>query len=95
VRAHIAANISRLRAIVESPAFRRGVTLEGEKLTRVPRGFPRDHEAAEYLKFKQFVAGAALPADAAVGPKFYSALVRIFRQVLPLSRFLNEPLRDR
>jgi len=95
VRAHIAANISRLRAIVESPAFRRSITLEGEKLTRVPRGFPKDHEAADYLRFKQFVAGAELPADAAIGPQFYATLVRIFRQVLPLSRFLNEPLVER
>ena len=32
-------------------------TLEGERLQRVPRGFPKDHEAAEYLKFRQFLAG--------------------------------------
>ena len=35
VREHIAANLNQLRAIVESPAFRRRVTLEGEKLSRV------------------------------------------------------------
>ena len=41
VREHIAANVRRLRAIVESPAFRRTVgALEGERLQRVPRGFP-------------------------------------------------------
>src|SRR3954471_7540589 len=95
VREHIAANIQHVRTIVESPAFRRHVTLEGEKLTRVPRGFPKDHEAAEYLKFKHFIAGTQLPADAAVGPQFHSTLIRVFRQVLPLSRFLNQPLQDR
>ena len=58
VREHIAANSRRLRTLVESPAFRRDVgTLEGERLQRVPRGFPKDHEAAEYLKFRQFLAG--------------------------------------
>src|SRR5437763_15378042 len=36
VREHIAANVKQLRAIVESPAFRRKVgRLEGDKLTRV------------------------------------------------------------
>ena len=44
VREHIAANTRQLRAIVESPGFRRHVgQLEGEKLKRVPRGFPGDH----------------------------------------------------
>jgi uncharacterized protein (DUF2461 family) len=96
VRAHIANNFRRLRAIVESPMFRRHVGgLEGEKLTRVPRGFQKDHEAAEYLKFRHFIAGAEFPAALAASPKFYSTLLTIFRQVLPLSRFLNEPLQDR
>jgi uncharacterized protein (TIGR02453 family) len=92
VRAHIAANIRQLRAIVESPAFRRRVTLEGDRLSRVPRGFPKDHEAAEYLKYKNFIAGASFPPSFAASPRFYSTMVAIFREVLPLSRFLNAPL---
>jgi len=90
VREHIAANIRQLRAIVESPSFRRRVgALEGEKLTRVPRGFPKDHEAAEYLKFRHFIAGAGFPAAFAASPKFYTTMLSVFREVLPLSRFLN------
>jgi uncharacterized protein (TIGR02453 family) len=95
VREHIAANSRQLRAIVESPAFRRQIVLEGDKLTRVPRGFPKDHEAADYLKYKHFVAGAQLPAAIAISPKFYGTVVKIFRQVLPLSRFLNQALQVR
>jgi uncharacterized protein (TIGR02453 family) len=95
VREHIAANLRQLRAIVESPAFRRNIVLEGDKLTRVPRGFSSEHEAAAYLKFKHFVAGAELPAAIAASPKFYGTLLATFRQVLPLSRFLNRALQDR
>jgi uncharacterized protein (TIGR02453 family) len=91
VREHIAANLQQLRAIVESPAFKRRVTLEGEKLTRVPRGFARDHEAAEYLKFRHFIAGAEFPAELAASPKFYATVMSIFGAVIPLSRFLNAP----
>ena len=58
VREHIAANPRKLRSIVESPGFRRRLgRLEGEQLQRVPRGFPRDHPAADYLKYRQFLAG--------------------------------------
>jgi uncharacterized protein (TIGR02453 family) len=93
VREHIAANVRRLRAIVESPMFRRAVgRLEGERLQRVPRGFPKDHPAADYLRYRQFLAGAELPPASCTKPRFYDSVVRIFRQVAPLVRFLNEPL---
>ena len=93
VREHIASNVNQLRAIVESPGFRRQFgKLHGEKLQRVPRGFPRDHPAAEYLKFRHFLAGADFPGTFAASPKFYSTLLAVFRQVVPLARFLNAPL---
>jgi uncharacterized protein (TIGR02453 family) len=93
VREHIAANSRQLGAILESPGFRRHVgRLEGEKLKRVPRGFPTDHKAAEYLKHRHFIAGAEFPAALAASPKLYGTLLTIFRHVVPLSRFLNTPL---
>jgi uncharacterized protein (TIGR02453 family) len=93
VREHIASDVRRLRAIVESPSFRRVVgRLEGEQLQRVPRGFPRDHPAAVYLRYRQFLAGREFPAAFATSPRFYKGVVNVFRQVAPLARFLNEPL---
>jgi uncharacterized protein (TIGR02453 family) len=93
IREHIASNVKQLRAIVESPAFRRQVgALEGDKLQRVPRGFPSDHAAAEYLKFRHFIAGAEFPAAFAASPKFYGTLLSVFRRLMPLARFLNAPL---
>jgi uncharacterized protein (TIGR02453 family) len=93
VREHIAAHPRQLRAIVESPSFRRVVgSLDGERLQRVPRGFPKDHEAAEYLKFRQFLAGREFPAGFATSPRFYPGVLNVFRQISPLTRFLNEPL---
>ncbi|PYR46218.1 MAG: hypothetical protein DMF89_22760 [Acidobacteria bacterium] len=93
VREHIAANVKRLRAIVEAPAFRRTVgALAGERLQRVPRGFASDHEAAEFLKHRQFLAGREFPATFACSPRFYAGLVSVFRHLAPLTTFLNEPL---
>lgn len=93
VREHIAANHKRLRAIVESPGFRNTVgELAGEKLQRVPRGFDKDHPAAEYLRHRQFLAAREHPATFACDPAFYKGLLSVFRQVAPLVRFLNEPL---
>lgn len=93
IREHIAANVRHLRTIVESPAFRRHVgALEGGRLQRVPRGYPKDHEAAEYLRYRQFLAGREFPPAVAVSPAFYRTLLRVFAEVAPLARFLNEPL---
>jgi uncharacterized protein (TIGR02453 family) len=93
VREHIAANHRRLRTIVESRTFLRIVgPLHGEKLQRVPRGFAKDHPAAEFLKYRQFMAGREFPASFATSPRFYSGVLAVFRQVAPLARFLNEPL---
>jgi uncharacterized protein (TIGR02453 family) len=96
VREHIAAHSRQLRAIVESPAFRRVLgPLSGEQLQRVPRGFPKDHQAAQYLRHRQFLAGREFPAAFASNPKFYRAIVETFKQVAPLAAFLNQPLRTR
>src|SRR5437867_8752208 len=93
VREHIAANVRRLQAIVESPSFRRTIgALEGAQLQRVPRGFAKDHVAAEYLRYRQFLAGAEFPPSFATNPRFYATVVKVFREVSPLVRFLNEPL---
>ncbi len=93
VREHIADNVRQLRAVIDSPGFRRAVgKLEGERLLRVPRGFPKDHEAAEYLRFRQFLAGAELPGSFGTSSKLYPKILSVFRQVAPLVRFLNEPL---
>jgi uncharacterized protein (DUF2461 family) len=96
IRAHIDANHGTLRRIVESRRFRQTVgELQGEQLTRVPRGYPKEHPAAHYLRFRQFLAGRDYPAEFACDPRFYRELVTVFRQVAPLVRFLNAPILDR
>jgi uncharacterized protein (TIGR02453 family) len=94
VREHIAENYDHLRSIVESPGFRKAVgKLEGDKLQRVPRGFDKDHPAGEYLRHRQFLAGRQFPAEFSCSPRFYPGVLGVLRQIAPLIRFLNEPLR--
>jgi uncharacterized protein (TIGR02453 family) len=96
IRAHIDANHRALRRVVESRTFVKTVgELQGEQLTRVPRGYPKEHPAAHYLRFRQFLAGREYPAEFAYDPKFYPELVAVFRQVAPLVRFLNTPILER
>jgi uncharacterized protein (TIGR02453 family) len=93
IRARIASQYRQLHRMVTAPAFRRAVgQLEGERLSRVPLGYPKDHPAAEYLRFKQFLAGREYHAEFACDRRFYGEVVAVFRAVAPLVRFLNLPL---
>jgi uncharacterized protein (TIGR02453 family) len=95
IREHIASHLRQFEGIVRAPALERLGGLHGETLTRVPRGFAKDHPAARYLVYKQFLGAREEAASFAARPDFYKHLLATFRTLLPLVRFLNEPLVDR
>jgi uncharacterized protein (TIGR02453 family) len=93
IREHIGETWPEMRGITGARAFRRRFeALSGDTLTRVPRGYAADHPAAEFLKFRQFYGGAEFPASLAHSREFYPTLVATFKALMPLVRFLNEPL---
>lgn len=92
VREHIVANHRRLDAIVMSPGFKKLGGLQGDKLSRVPRGFDKNHQAAAYLQHKQFMGFREEPAAFALSKDFYKNLVSTMKTLAPMVRFLNEPL---
>jgi uncharacterized protein (TIGR02453 family) len=96
LREHIAARHRELTRIVEAPTFRRMFgAIQGDRLSRMPRGFPPDHPAGELLRLKQVLIGREWPASFASSPRFYPELLRTFRTVAPIIKFLNAPLRHR
>lgn len=92
VREHIVANQKKFEAIVTSPGFKKIGGLKGETVSRVPRGFPKDHKAAAYLRHKQFLGSREEKAALATSKDFYKQLVATMKTLAPLIRFLNEPL---
>lgn len=94
VRERIAASPDEFHAVVTSPAVRREGGLKGDRLTRVPRGFPSDHPAAEYLKHTDFLVFREWPPDLMAGPRFWPEVLRVFRATAPLVRFLNGAILD-
>jgi uncharacterized protein (TIGR02453 family) len=90
VRQHISDTHPELHRLTRTAAFRKAVgELDGERLTRVARGFASDDPAAEYLKYRNFLAGREFPPAFATSDRFYPTLVATFKAVMPLVRFLN------
>src|SRR5262249_40048345 len=95
VRQEIADDAESFMRIVDSRPFRKLFgSVDGERLSRVPRGFAAGHPAAEYLKLKQFLAGRTFPATVATTASFYAIVIETFRAMLPFIRFLNEPIME-
>ncbi len=93
LREHIVSNQKRFERVISTPGLHKAVgQIHGERLARVPRGFSKDHPAAEHLKLKQFLAGSEYPPEFALSPRFYPELLAVFRAITPFIRFLNEAL---
>lgn len=93
IRHHIAEHHQEFRQILADKTLKRLFgSLWGEQLTRVPKGFPADHPAADLLRYKQWLVDVLHPARLALEPKLYTTLVECFRAMMPLVRFLNTPL---
>jgi uncharacterized protein (TIGR02453 family) len=92
VREHIVENHRELDKIVKSPRFKKLGGLQGDTMTRVPRGFAKDHPAAAYLQHRQFMGYREEAAIFATQKGFYKQLRTTLETIMPLVRFLNEPL---
>jgi len=93
IRNHIARNHVALRRILANPkVLSLFGEMQGEQLTRVPKGFCADHPAADLLRFKQFLLYVVLPPALATSPQLYAEIVDRFRAMTPFLRFLNAPL---
>ena len=82
-----------LARLTSAPGFRPRFDLIDEaKLRRVPREFPSDHPAAEWLKLQSFTARASIEASVVTGPRLVNRLCRDFELLVPLVRWLNRAL---
>lgn len=93
VRLHIAENPRKLRKIIGQGQFKKHFgTLKGEKLIRIPKGFPEDHPAADLLRYKEYVVIVTRPPELATSSQLLPTVLHLFEGMIPLVRYLNEAL---
>jgi uncharacterized protein (TIGR02453 family) len=83
-------------AIVRQPEqwskIRRKLELEGESLTRPPRGYDPEHRFIEDIKRKDFVTTVALTDAQICSPQFMRDFTAACRTMLPLVEFTTRAL---
>jgi uncharacterized protein (TIGR02453 family) len=93
IRQHLLEHHAEFRRLIENKKLRAKMTLhDPQALTRPPKGFPADHPATEWIKWRQWGVIATLPAAKALTPRLASTVEDYFRLAAPLVDFLNEPL---
>ncbi len=94
IRNAVAANTKEFRKIVEAKKFAdRFGALDGDRLSRPPKGFAADHEAIEYLKLKSFTVTEQFTEKDAVSTAYPKMLAESFKAAYPLIEFLRSALR--
>jgi uncharacterized protein (TIGR02453 family) len=93
VRTHIAANHEELRRILAAKKTRTLMGgLQGDELTRAPKGFDACHPAVDLIKKKDWFLYTTLDASLATKPKVYDEILERFRATAPMIEFLNRPI---
>ena len=90
VRQEIDYNGDGLVSIVESSAWVNEFgELQGEKLTKAPKGYSMDHPLIHYLQLKSFVAIRSVKDSEVTTTGFPTDAVEIFHRMQPLVGYLN------
>jgi len=63
-----------------------------DKLKTAPKGFPKDHEHIELLKYKSYIYSKDLLPSVVTGKQYVETMVDGFNTLYPLNRFLYEAL---
>jgi uncharacterized protein (TIGR02453 family) len=85
-------NHEEFEAILAERSLRKLVGgLQGEQLSRMPKGFPVDHPAEGLLRQKQWYLESTLSISLLTTPRVVPELARRFAVMAPLVEFLNRP----
>lgn len=93
VRTYISENYKELRHILAAKKLRQLLgELQGDELSRAPKGFDVCHPAINLIKKKDWILVDTLDPAMATTPRLYQEIADRFRAMAPFVEFLNRPL---
>ena len=93
IREYIAENGEEFLDIIQDKNFRKIYPeLMDDKLKTAPKGFPKDHEFIELLRYKSFVFSNQFNKSQVSANNYIELLVQSFKTLQPVNKFLNDAL---
>ncbi|HEY3826531.1 MAG TPA: DUF2461 domain-containing protein [Bryobacteraceae bacterium] len=93
VRQYIVENHKQFRATFSSPRVKKLLgDLQGESVSRVPKGFDADHPAADLVRRKHYLLDTQLDPKLATTPNLLGEIMARIEAMTPFIEFLNRPL---
>lgn len=93
VRQEIDYNGKEIRAIIDSPSFRKMFDEPyGERLKTAPKGYPKDHENIDLLQLKNYVYMKQMSDKDVLGKNFVDEIVSVYKTIHPFNQFLTKAL---
>ncbi|MGY8927880.1 MAG: DUF2461 domain-containing protein [Flavobacteriales bacterium] len=93
IREEIAIDNSELRSIISNKNFVATFDeLKGEQLKTAPKGFPKDHEAIDLLRFKQFIVWRNFTDKEVLSNNFTQLADNTFKTMRPFLDYMSEVL---
>ena len=85
------ADPGRVHDVIDHPSFVATFgQINGDRLSRVPQGFDKDHPEAELLKLKDMTFGHRLADDDVTSSRLPDVLVESFAVAIPVMRLLAQ-----
>jgi uncharacterized protein (TIGR02453 family) len=90
IRSEIDHHGEEFKQIITSPAFKKYFKkIEGDKLVKVPKEFPKDHPDMELLKYKSYLAVHKTDDKTVLSKDFVRYSTVAFKALKPFGDFLN------
>lgn len=93
IRNEIYYNSGKLREILATDDFTSHFgKMEGSQLKTGPKDFPKDHEAVDLLKFKDFIAWRKFTDEEVLSEDFFEHLLEAAKALKPFNDFINQAI---
>ncbi len=93
IRQEIYDNPEGLKEVINDPDFNKYYkTIEGEKLKTTPKGFDKDFEDIDLLRYKSYAFGTPVSDNQILDENFVEYAVDAFRELQKVNNFLNSAL---
>ena len=90
IRQEVDYNPEELKKIVSTPDFKAYFgEIQGEKLSRPPKGYEASHPNVELIKLKSYIVVHRFSDNEVTSVNFLSEVISMFRSVQPFVKYLN------